>query len=331
MKPGEEILADVRHYWRCRAILTAAELDCFSLLRREAMSAPDLAARLRSDIRATTRLLDCLVTFGLLEKEAGLYRTTDRGSLLSSDHAESVRPMALHLNRLWRSWSDLSEAVSRGRNPRHAPVTDEGGEALEAFIGAMHVAGRGLAAEIAAICRPGRFRRLLDIGGGSGTYTVAFLNENPGLRAVLFDLPDVISLARARLRAEGLLDRADLVAGDFYADDLPGGCDAALLSAIIHQNGPEQNLDLFRKIRGALVPGGVLIIRDHVMDEERTAPPAGALFALNMLVATEAGDTYTFPEIRETLLEAGFRDVRLLRRGERMDCLVEARTGGAPA
>jgi SAM-dependent methyltransferase len=327
MNLQEEILADVRHYWRSRAILTAAELDCFTRLHREAMGAPELAARIGSDVRTTTRLLDCLVTFGLLKKEAGLYRTTEGGSLLSTGHPKSVRPLVLHLNRLWKSWSHLTETVARGKNPHLSPVTEEGGASLEAFIGGMYVVGRDAAAEIAGACRPDRFERLLDIGGGPGTYTMAFLRRNPELRAVLFDLPEVIPMAEAWLRAEGLIDRVELAPGDFYADELPGGCDAALLSAIIHQNGPEQNLDLFRKVHRALVPGGTLIIRDHVMDEDRTGPPAGTLFALNMLVATEAGDTYTFPEIRQLLLEAGFREVELSRRGERMDCLVEATKG----
>jgi SAM-dependent methyltransferase len=148
------------------------------------------------------------------------------------------------------------------------------------------------------------------------------------MTGVLFDLKRVIPMARERLRAEGLLRRVKFVPGDFYTDELPYGCDLALLSAIIHQNSPAENLTLFRKIRRALEPGGALLIRDHIMDESRTTPPAGALFALNMLVNTDGGDTYTFPEVRKGLERAGFVDVRLLRIGERMDCLVEARKPG---
>jgi len=107
-------------------------------------------------------------------------------------------------------------------------------------------------------------------------------------------------------------------------DDLPPGCDIALLSAIIHQNSPQQNVELYRKIYQALDPGGTLIIRDHVMDESRTSPPAGALFALNMLVNTQAGDTYTFMEVKNTLNIAGFIEVKLAISGKEMDCIVEA-------
>jgi len=138
-------------------------------------------------------------------------------------------------------------------------------------------------------------------------------------------LEDVIPFAEERLKTEGLQERVDLEGGDYYIDALPEGCDLALLSAIIHQNSPEQNLDLFRKIYQVLSSGGVLLVRDHIMDESRTYPPAGALFALNMLVNTQGGDTYTFSEVKKTLEEAGFMHVKLQRKGENMDCLVEAR------
>jgi len=189
----------------------------------------------------------------------------------------------------------------------------------------MHVIGKSMSREIAAAYDASRYTRLLDIGGGSGTYTIAFLEKNPNMSGVIFDLPDVISLAAERLKAEGYLERVSLVAGDFYADELPKGCDLALLSAIIHQNSPQENLSFYRKIFRALEPGGAVLIRDHIMDESRTRPPAGALFAINMLVHTTGGDTHTFREVKETLEQAGFQDIKVARSGERMDCLVEGR------
>jgi SAM-dependent methyltransferase len=233
--------------------------------------------------------------------------------------------MVLHLNGLWETWGGLTETVRTGSNPKRKPVTDRGDDSLKAFIGAMHVVGRSLSIELADFYDLSPYTRLLDIGGATGTYTMAFLQKNPEMTAVLFDLPDVVPWAKERLQTEGLLDRVELVAGDFYQDELPKGCDLALLSAIIHQNSPQQNLDLYRKIHRALVEGGTLLIRDHVMDQDRTFPPQGTLFAINMLVNTEGGDTYTFDEIRDTLEAAGFGEVKLVRKGEHMDCLVEAK------
>jgi len=325
MGQAERLLAEVREFLKSRVILTAAALDMFTILHGKPATARELAGRLRLQPRGAARLLDCLVTLGLLEKRSEGYSPTSSGELLSSHHPDTILPMVLHLNSLWDSWSGLTDTVRRGKNPRRAVIRERDTKSLKAFIGAMHVVGRSLAAEIAASCEAGRFSRLLDIGGGSGTYTIAFLKKDPKMTAVLFDLKRVIPMARARLRAEGLLTRVKLAAGDFYADELPSGCNLALLSAIIHQNSPAENLALFRKIRRALEPGGALLIRDHIMDESRTNPPAGTLFALNMLVNTDGGDTYTFAEVKKGLERAGFMDVRLVRTGERMDCLVEAR------
>ena len=319
------VLEDVRGFFKSRVILTAAELDLFTRLKKGQTTADDLAKELRCDQRSLTRLLDCLVALKLLSKQDSVYQTSERGVLLSAEHPETELPMVLHLSGLWETWSGLTETLMTGENPRRKPVARRGKDSLKDFIGAMHVVGRSLSNEIAEFYDLSGFNRLLDIGGATGTYTIAFLEKNPEMTAVLFDLPDVIPWAEERLGIEGLLGRVELVAGDFYHDELPKGCDLALLSAIIHQNSPQENLDLYRKIHRALVPGGKLLIRDHVMDPGRTYPPQGTLFAINMLVNTRGGDTYTFDEIEEALENVGFAQVELVRKGERMDCLVEAR------
>jgi SAM-dependent methyltransferase len=319
------VLADVRGFFKSRVILTAAELDLFTRLNEGQGTADDLAKELKCDQRCLTRLLDCLVALNLLSKQDSVYQTSERGALLSAEHPETELPMVLHLNGLWETWSGLTETLKTGENPRRKPVADRGKDSLKDFIGAMDVVGRRLSNEIADTYDLSPFKRLLDLGGATGTYTIAFLEKNPEMTALLFDLPDVIPWAEERLGSEGLLGRVELVAGDFYKDELPRGCDLALLSAIIHQSSPQENLDLYRKIHRALVPNGKLLIRDHVMDPGRTFPPQGTLFAINMLVNTKGGDTYTFDEIRDSLETAGFGEVKLVRKGERMDCLVEAR------
>jgi SAM-dependent methyltransferase len=311
---------------KARIILSAAELDFFTLLDERPLTSAELAQRLKADARAVTRILDCLVIFELLIKKNGRYALTEQSAFFSSRHPESVLPMLLHMNNMWDNWMQLTETIREGKNHPLKSLLDAKDEGVtKAFIGAMHVIGRGLSREIALSYDLSHFKRLLDMGGGSGTYTIAFLERNQNMTAVIFDLPGVIPLAVERLKDAGYLEKVSLVAGDFYKDELPPGCDLVLLSAIIHQNSPQENLTLFKKIFRALEPGGALLIRDHVMDESRTRPPAGALFAINMLVATAGGDTYTFKEIKDTLEQAGFQAVKQMRSGERMDCLVEAR------
>jgi SAM-dependent methyltransferase len=233
--------------------------------------------------------------------------------------------MLLHASSIWERWSDLTRIVREtGRAERKEAGLFEDPQELEAFIGAMHVVGSMMADRVAARVDPGSARRLLDVGGGSGTYTIAFLKTSPELTATIFDRPPVVEMARRRLEDEELLGRVELVGGDFYQDEFPPGHDLVWLSAIIHQNSPEQNLDLYRKIHRAMTPGGRLVIRDHVMSEDRTEPESGALFAINMLVGTPGGGTYTFEEIRDGLIAAGFDRVQLLDRSQPMGGLVEA-------
>ena len=324
MGAKEDILGVARAFMRSRIILTAAELDLFSIIHDSFTSVDKIAERCGFDRRALARVLDCLVMFGLLDKKGDVYSLTGEGAIFSSKHSASELPMLLHMNCLWDNWSDLTEIVEKGAGSKQKPPAPMDMADRRAFIGAMHVIGRTLSEDIAASLDLSGYLKLLDIGGGSGTYTIAFLKRNPQLKAILFDLKEVIPLARERISSDGLLTRVDLLAGDFYHDDLPGGCDLALLSAIIHQNSPEQNLELYRRAFRALDPGGMLLIRDHIMDESRTRPPEGTLFAINMLVNTSGGDTYTFQEVEQGLNQAGFTKVRLLRSGERMDCVVGA-------
>ncbi len=322
MEPRNQIMKEA-NFWASRIILTAAELDVFTCLDGKPLSAPQCAEKIGSDPRATDRLLNALVALGLLEKQIDLFSLSASGTLLSSRHPETMLPFMLHFNGLWESWSQLTTVVREGEPAkRSARVMDDASR--KAFIGAMDVAGRRLSLRIADTFNARRFTRLLDIGGASGTYTVAFLRKNPSMTAVLFDLPPVIDIARERIESEGLAERILLVSGDFNKDTLPPGCDLALLSAIIHQNSPLENLGLYRKIHGVLQPGGALLIRDFVMDSTRTTPRGGTLFALNMLVNTAAGGTYTFDEISQALRQVGFINVGLIRGTDERSDLVKA-------
>jgi precorrin-6B methylase 2 len=306
-----------------RILLTGAELNLFTLLASQSMTAEEIQAHLGADRRALTMVLDALAAMGLLTKQDGKYRTEPSAApLLSEDAPGSVLPMVLHSANLWHSWSRLTDMARGPDAGAQAAASEE--DRMRAFIGAMHVAASPQAAQIVAAVDPGSARRLIDVGGGPGTYTIAFLKASPGMRATLFDRPGVVEMARERIGQAGLLDRVTLVPGDFSTDPLPPGHDLAFVSAIIHMNSPAQNLDLYRKTYDALEAGGRIVIRDHVMEPDRIRPRAGAIFAINMLVNTAGGGTYTFEEIADGLTQAGFTRVRRMQQGERMDALVEA-------
>jgi predicted O-methyltransferase YrrM len=243
---------------------------------------------------------------------------------LSNESPKSIIPMILHASHLWDRWTHLTNIVKGDTKAGSDEDSFFSGDELKAFIGAMHAVSSPHAENIVKGISHERSKALLDLGGASGTYTIAFLKSSPEMNATLFDLPEVIELARERLEKEGLLDRVTLVAGNYLRDEIPQGHDLAFLSAVIHSNSPEQNFELYKKVFRSMIPGGRVIIRDQVMESDRTRPEAGAIFAVNMLVATEGGTTYTFDEIKEGLSNAGFNSIRLLDNADRMNAIVEA-------
>ncbi len=326
MKMPADMIPNVHGFMKDRIMLTASELDLFTLLDKEPVPVEKLASDLELDERALTRTLDCLITFGVIEKHDDRYNTTEKGSYLSSRHPHSMLPLLRHANRLWNNWSHLTETVRKGKNPHLQPFGEDAASDKDrnAFIRTMHIRAQSLSDKIIEPYDLRPFKKLLDIGGGSGAYTIAFLQKNPKMEAIIFDLEPVIPIAREMVSKAQLEDRVHFAPGDYNRDELPSGCDLVLLSAIIHQNSPEENQTLYRKIYQSLEPGGVLLIRDHIMDETRTKPPGGALFALNMIVSTSGGDTYTFGEIKGQLEKAGFDNVKMIAEGENMDCLLES-------
>lgn len=325
---ADELLEAVRGFQPACVITAAADLDLFTALGKKPATAGQLAQRIAADPRATAVLLDALAALGLLSKKGDRYEVpAGVAELMMEDSPANVLAAVRHQGNCLRRWDQLARVVQTGEPARREPsIRGEAGD-CESFIGAMNSFSGPMAAQIVERLTPLRFQRLLDIGGASGTWTIAFLRAVPEATAVLFDLPQVIPLARARLVRAGLGDRVSLVAGDFYTDDLPGGVDFAWLSAIAHQNSRGQNRVLYRKIWSALAPGGMLAIRDVVMEASKTRPVAGALFAVNMLVGTEGGGTFTFDEFREDLTTAGFTAVELAHQGDGMDSLVRARKG----
>ena len=322
--PGK-ILKMAQGFMESRILLSAAELNIFTLLAETPLTAKEINEKISGDEKALATLLDAVAATGLLRKKDNRYFCEpDAAKYLTDNSPDSVLPMVLHAASLWTRWARLTRVAEGTPPPALNMDFSRNGKELEAFIGAMHSIGEPMARQIVADINPGGVKSLLDVGGGSGTYTMAFLRAVPELQATIFDMPSVIEMARTRLAGAGLLDRARLVGGNYHRDELPGGHDLALLSAIIHSNSPEQNLDLYKKIFRALNPGGRLLVRDHVMDPDRVKPRDGAIFAINMLVGTHGGGTYTYDEIASDLAEAGFVDIRMLREGERMDAVIEA-------
>jgi len=296
-------------FQRSRIFLTAYELGVFTALGDGAKMSADVAVELGTDARATDRLLNALVAIGLLRKNRGLFSNTPPASDLLVKDKPGYMSGLMHTVHLWDTWGTLTDAARAGGSVAMGPVNDRGDEWLDAFIAAMHYRGMLQAEEIVSQLELDGVSRVLDVGAGSGAFATALARANKGLRATAFDLPNVIPLTEKYVEAQGFSDRVDIVPGDYHIDDLGTGYDMVFLSAIIHSNSLEENRALIKKAAGALNAGGRLVVLDFIVDEDRTGPPRAVFFALNMLVATEAGDTYTELEVRELMGQAGLTDI----------------------
>jgi SAM-dependent methyltransferase len=294
-----DLLQALHGFRESRVLLTAVELDVLSACGAGA-GVGAVAAAAGADPRAMGMLLDALTALGVLAKEGDRYRCTEAGAALGRERAG-----LMHIARLWHTWSTLTECVRTGCSERRGPKGDD----TPHFIAAMHARAVTVAADAVRMVGARGVGRLLDVGGGPATFAIAFAQAEPGLRAEVMDLEPVLPIARGHIRDAGLEDRVTARAGDLRTDSLGQGWDLILVSAICHMLSEEENQDLLARCARALAPGGRVAIREFILDPDRAGPPFAALFALNMLVGTERGNTYTEAEYRAWLEGAGCRRV----------------------
>ncbi len=307
--PGspEPVLRLARGYWEARVILSAAELRLFDYLEERPRSAADLASAAQIDARGAEIVLHALTGLGLLEKHEGLFRNTaSTSAYFVSTSPASVVAVLDHYTNLWDTWSQLTEVIRSGK-----PATRSSRQgSLEAFILAMHGFARSRVAKVVDAIDLSGVSSVLDIGGGPGTYSCEFAHRNPRLKATVLDFPDVLVITRRIAEEAGLDAQVGILPGDVLTTDLGSGYDLILISAVIHSNSPDEIQLIFRKVFAALEPGGQIVVQEFLLDDSKTQPPSAALFAVNMLVGTQGGATYSESEVRRWLAEAGFVDLQ---------------------
>jgi (2Fe-2S) ferredoxin len=325
----DELAETIRGFMPSRVLLTALELDLFTNIARSPAppTAQGLSSALRTDHRATVILLDALVALGLLTKSNGAYANSATAARHLVAGAKDDASTALRHNlSLWRTWSTLTEVVRTGIPVDREEMGARGDSWTIPFIAAMHKNATLRAPLMVQAVGTEGVRRLIDVGGGSGAFAIAFAQASPTLQADVFDLATVVPIASRHIGAAALSDRVRTRVGDLRHDAFGADYDLAILSAICHMLGPDENRDLLRRIFAALSVGGRVVIQDFVMDPEKTSPRAGAMFAVNMLVGTPRGSTYSDPEYSDWLREAGFCEVRRVPLAGQNELMIARRT-----
>jgi len=306
----DDVYETMRGFMPSRAILSALELDIFTAVGAGAPAAA-VAQKIHADSRSTAMLLNVLVSLKLLEKKKELFHNTPVSTrFFSKGSPDNARPALLHTANLWDRWSTLTDAVRAGTS---VVTRSRNAQSTVAFIAAMDRNAKEHAPAVVKAVGTNGIERMLDLGGGSGAYSVAFARAFPNLKSEIMDLADVVPLTQQHIGLTGLSDRIVTRVGDMLCDPFGENFNLILVSAICHMFSAEENRKVFERAYRALARGGRLVIQDFILEPDKTAPRFATLFALNMLVGTRSGSSYSEPEYAEWLRDAGFSDIRRVR------------------
>lgn len=323
VKTLDDLMAVASGYQRSMTIFAALRLGVFAALSGGEADAAGLASKTASDPDRLEVLLDGLCALGLLSKRGGRYRNAPVARDFLLPGPASRESLLLHHLDGWGDWGRLDRKVRRGRS---GPA--RGGNWQENFIRGMEENARERAEAVAARMplRPGE--RLLDLGGGPGTYARAWARRHPDAEVTVFDVPATLRVARKILAEKGGAGRIRLLAGDFLKDPVGGPYDFVWISQILHAFSREDCLAILRRAHGALAPGGRVAVQEFLLDASRTAPEGPAIFAVHMVAVTEGGRSYSGEEIRGMLAEAGFRALKVGKADARGVGIVTGRIPG---
>lgn len=305
----KEIKKTVSAFQKSRILLTAYELDIFTFIGHEKHNSESISKALSLNKNATEKLLNALVAFGFLEKENNKFSNTDESYNLLSKNSSQYMSGLMHSNHLWNTWNKLTEIIKTGEASHTEEINSRGKEWLEAFINAMHYRGKIQAPSQIYRIDLENVDKILDIGGGSGCYSMEFINRKNSIKATVYDLPNVTPISKKIIKKEGYTNNISIYEGDYTTDNLPKGFDLIFLSAVIHSNSYETNKNLVEKCYNSLNPNGKIIIQDWIMNESKTEPLQGAVFSINMLVGVKEGDCFSENEVTEWLKNAGCKNI----------------------
>jgi hypothetical protein len=270
-------------------------------------SPEELAGKTAVPARTLGIVAAAMVSLGLIDQEGSRYRNGEAAAtFLAGKPGHDLRPILRFFNSIsYPLWERLADAVRSGEGQGQFGKFDR--EQQQIFSAGVEALTAPVAASLAAAYDFSGHRRLLDIGGGTGSFLVAVLRRYPALRGTLFELPGACVVARQRLSAEPEGSRIDIIEGDMFKTPLPAGHDVLLVANTAHVLSPLRNLDLMRKMRETVQSGARLLLVDFWMNPTHTEPPAAALMSGEFLVMAGEGQAYSEQEADYWLAQTGWR------------------------
>jgi len=298
-------------------IETAVRHGIFDLLDKGPRTLEEVASQTGASERGVRALLNALVGIQLLTRQGDKYALAHETAefLVKGKPAYHGMFFAHASEQLIPQWLKLADVVKSGKPVKKVEMATDGAEFFANFVESLFPLSFGAASVLGqhlGVPKASSPIRVLDIGAGSGVWGIALARQSPQVRIRAVDWPQVLEITKRVAQRHGVAERLTTAPGDFAQADFGRDHQIATIGHILHSEGPDRSRSLLKKVFDAMAAGGVVAIQEFVPNDDRTGPANALIFAVNMLVNTESGDTFTFPEMREWLLQAGFVNPRLL-------------------
>jgi ubiquinone/menaquinone biosynthesis C-methylase UbiE len=303
----EPVLKVAIGFMAAKHLFAASELGLFEALANGPAKLEELAGRMAVPPRTAAIVAAAMVSLGLIEQEGSHYRNSAAAAAFLAGNSQSgLRPFLRLLDNIsYPLWQKFIEAVRSGQGQAQFGKFDQ--ERQQVFSAGVESLTNGVATALATNYDFSRHRRLLDVGGGTGSFLLTVLRGCPALNGTLFELPGACAVARQRLSAEPEGQRIAIIEGDVFKDRLPGDHDVMLVANTIHVFSHAHNLALLKEMRAAATVGTRLLLVDLWTDPTHTVPPAAALMSGEFLVMAGEGQAYSEQEAEHWMRETGWR------------------------
>ncbi len=303
------------YYWENKIFLTSVSLDIYTHLASGGKTASILAKDIGANEYFLGRLLDALVAMELLTcKNQTYYNSAQVADVLVKSSPLYMGELMLLQDAEWKNWGELETIIRTGKSIVNTHIFKENPERAKQVLHILNRMAWRVAPDLAAKLNLSTCQRLLDVGGGAGTFSIAFCNRYPALRATVWDLPETLKTTQHFVNDAKMCDRITWVGGDFNTDPIPEQFDAVFLSDVLHYQTSDGNAALIKKLYHAVHPGGQIIVKDMFISDDEGAPGWNAIFSIHMMVYSHAGQCYKASALRRWLEEAGFHHMAEIER-----------------
>lgn len=306
---ANSLLEIIYSFQKSRVLISAFELDLFNAIGETSKTAREITFELNTEEFATRKFLDVLVSMNILVKSGDRYSIAKKYINLLTKGSSHYIGNLKYFNFVWDAWTKLSDSIKKGSSA----LLQEGrnyNEYLEDILFTLQWRATQQANNLLKNIDLHRINKVLDLGCGSGGYSMELLRIKPDIEVFVFDLPEVIEITKKYIEIKGFSGRIATLSGDFFVDDIGKEYDMVMVSNVMSRYSFYQNITLLRKIYDSLNSGGLLIIQDYLINDDRVSPEFQALYNLNLLVSTESGNMYTETDMWVMLKESWFSHFR---------------------